>query len=1186
MSSPLFPGSLKPGEKENSFLAEKPQLDRGGKLLTSLFAHQGVTSDIASYNDAIDSAIPKIIESSTIEIGEYTLKFINPMYNNTGTPSNPDTPLDARTLQRSYELDLRATVVLMKDNKILPRVGNVVGEPIKLTAIPLMLGSNRCVTKGKSSKELQEMGECPNDLLAYFIMKGTMRYLLYLDRLRVNFPFVYHDSKEKQIVCKMTCESVGTTSTSLVTIVRNKRGVYKIKFTGSAKKINIFAVMDVLFRAAYDGQPINEEYAFLFIQHCLPPNIISNEYSKTKIIASFYATWTKYLEQHNHSLYDYVVKKLSSIGIVSEETRIPVILSKIMAGVYPQLGTSVDNKKPSYDRLYLLAFQASTLSRYFEGYRPIDNRDAWINKRLESPGRSISTLFAKMFDSSSREIEADVTKSIRGEVTYENIEKIIQLKMSSICTAFTNSFVTNNWGTPTSKQKEPITEIVPENPIARLTLRTKIVTPNSKHVRKIDTRMVRTDQVGGICVVQTPEGQGCGLTKHIALTSKTTTFSPDASVFSAINKFISKGNINQNHEYGSSFVMVNGKFFGWLPGDDLRKFLIHKRRVQEIPENTEITLEYTDNVLYIYTDGSRVLRPLLIVDDDDKLVIEKENLWDETFPVLLSRKAVEYIGLREQAKHVVIAQSIDFFHEQKLEKELHRSDIIKITEEMKSHQQDTDEWISLKDSLIASEKSLEILIQFKSYTHCEIDPQAILGISAAHVPFPHMNQGPRNTYQCNMGGQSSGVGHTNHGAHFPTTLKMMTGPTKPLVSPMINRVSGLDEMPTGDTALIAITTYGGMNQEDSIIMNESSLDLGKFRSIVYRTIKVDLKDTLMHKMVIGIPPDSNPEKFKHLNLNGLPKVGSTLDVGDIVIGCYRVSINNSKIEDCSEKIPIGSMPSVVDTVRKSDRATTGTIVKVKLREVRIPKVGDKFALRHAQKGTIGFVMKNVDMPVIQSGPMMGVTPDIIFNPHGLPSRMTMGMVIELMLGPIASLKGHVDATAFRDLDVNGIRDELKKYGFNPSGRVSMLNGMTGEIMDSTIFVGPAYYQVLKHMVDDKLQARATGLVNNITRKPVGGRSLQGGLRIGEMERDGLFAHGAIEIAYDRLITQSSPYTSVFCSICGTMAAGSYVKQEYECECTRSGKPGKFVQNSISNTLVVVLHHFMSSGIKMSFIQDA
>ena len=451
------------------------------------------------------------------------------------------------------------------------------------------------------------------------------------------------------------------------------------------------------------------------------------------------------------------------------------------------------------------------------------------------------------------------------------------------------------------------------------------------------------------------------------------------------------------------------------------------------------------------------------------------------------------------------------------------------------------------------------------YTHCEIHPSMILGICASIIPFPDHNQSPRNTYQSAMGKQAMGVYITNYQLRMDTLAHVLYYPQKPLGITRSMEYLHFRELPSGINATVAIACYSGYNQEDSVIMNQSSIDRGFFRSVFYRSYKDE------ERKMFGQPEgkdDSerfekpNPEvcegmrksDYSKLDDDGLVLPGTRVSGDDIIIGKTAPidpTKDDSKMDasqgrfqrrDSSTALR-SSEAGYVDQVMLTTNQDGRKFVKVRVRSVRIPQIGDKFASRHGQKGTIGLTMRQEDMPFSEQG----ITPDIVVNPHAIPSRMTIGHLVECLLSKVSALTGDEgDATPFTSVTVDEISKLLMNFGYQKRGFETMFNGHTGRKLESSIFLGPTYYQRLKHMVDDKIHARARGPVALLTRQPMEGRARDGGLRFGEMERDCMISHGVASVLKEKLMDASDAFRVHVCDMCGLIAIANLNKGTFEC----------------------------------------
>lgn len=438
-------------------------------------------------------------------------------------------------------------------------------------------------------------------------------------------------------------------------------------------------------------------------------------------------------------------------------------------------------------------------------------------------------------------------------------------------------------------------------------------------------------------------------------------------------------------------------------------------------------------------------------------------------------------------------------------------------------------------------------------THLEIEPFTVLGAVAGLIPYPHHNQSPRNTYQCAMGKQAIGAIAYNQFRRIDTLLYFMVYPQQPMVKTKTIELIEYDKLPAGQNATVAVMSYSGYDIEDALVLNKASLDRGFGRCQVVRKNTVQLKKYPNHTQDIlaGMRVDENNKPiFQHqaLGPDGLGEVGSRIFNGQVFANkCVPTNSGDSTLgaqqeqraAESHREAPAfykGPEPSYIDQVMMSVSDNDQALIKVLLRQTRRPELGDKFSSRHGQKGVCGIIVQQEDLPFNDSG----ISPDIIMNPHGFPSRMTVGKMIELISGKAGVLNGSLEyGTCFGGSKLEDMSKILIEKGFSYSGKDMLYSGITGECLQAYIFFGPIYYQKLKHMVLDKMHARARGPRAVLTRQPTEGRSRDGGLRLGEMERDCVIAYGASQLLLERLMISSDAFEVDVCNKCGLMGYNSW-----------------------------------------------
>jgi DNA-directed RNA polymerase II subunit RPB2 len=861
--------------------------------------------------------------------------------------------------------------------------------------------------------------------------------------------------------------------------------------------------------------------------------------------------------------------------------------SSIMRDLKNELFTHIPPENIS-QKLYMLSIMIARFTEYLIGVRKLDDRDNWGNKRLESAGRSLEQLFGNIWrEVVSRAQDSIDTKGLEGLQAVKR-----EIDPSFVTDNFVSSFTANNWGVQGSYMaKENITDgLKRDAQLAVWSHLTKINTPTNRKAKQLKVRLVQMSQLGYVCPVETPEGQQCGLVKNTSLTNYISLERGENLILEYIAKYIS----NIPTEQLINQFILNGKFLGWCAGESLRSYCVALRRQSIFYKDTAIVLG-KDGYLHIYSDGARPTRPLLIVDPtNNELVIKNKNLWNADMKTLLSEGCVEYIDAFEQ-EYIQLAQMISDIDSRRadLEEALrNHQDAIERVAQLEAELNGTLETDPVRDvtklrltiddareTVSQAANALKEVQSLPPYTHSELDPTAILGLAASVIPLANHNQAPRNSYQCGMGKQALGIYHSQHSTRFDTTAKCLAYPTRPLFETQMNEILGLNELPAGSMVIVAIMTYTGYNQEDALIMNKASIDRGLFRQVIYKSYKSAQKRTRYTVEEFARPEvrkDEPTGRYAAIDENGIARLGASVRDGDCIIGKIRKNIQTGKIENASTFVGVGQ-EGIVDRVLVSTNPEGMRVVKVKLRQIRKPVMGDKFASRHAQKSTIGLILPEEDMPYTATG----IKPDIIINPHCIPSRMTMSKVIEIVASKIASFRGErVNATAFRNFNIREFKENLRQYGYNPSGKEKMYSGFTGEPLEADIFIGPCYYQTLRHHVEDKIQMRSRGAIKQLSHQPTGGRARKGGQRFGEMERDAIISHGASAFLQERLCGVSDAYTPVYCSTCGTIAIANHASEKFVCRLC--GDNAKFGTCTIPYAYKLLTHMLAGAGFNLQF----
>ena len=617
----------------------------------------------------------------------------------------------------------------------------------------------------------------------------------------------------------------------------------------------------------------------------------------------------------------------------------------------------------------------------------------------------------------------------------------------------------------------------------------------------------------GLAVHNTPEGASVGIVKNLSYMTHITIYSNSLPLYEYVMPnvtHIDNEIIQSSDMYGKVKVFINGAWVGITDSpEELYQMLKEKKHKGIINIYTSVIFDYKMQEIRVCNDSGRLSRPLLRVKNKNLLIttdiINKLNsaelVWDN---LLTSSKIndsiIEYIDPEEQGRSLIATKPKDI----------------------------------ISDS-----------IHIHKYTHCEIHPSTIFGVLASCIPFPEHNQSPRNTYQCAQGKQAMGVYVTNYENRMDKTAYVLNYPMRPLVDTRIMNMIQLNKIPSGSQMIVAIMTHTGYNQEDSLLLNKGSIDRGMALVTVYHTEKDEDKQKINGDEEIRCKPDGTKTKgmkmgnYNKVNSKGVIPENILIENRDIIIA--KVTPIKENRNDHTKVIKYEDQSKMYKTVEETyvdknyiDRNGEGyNFAKVRLRAVRKPVIGDKFSSRHGQKGTVGNIIPECDMPFTSSG----LKPDIIINPHAIPSRMTIGQLKETVLGKVLVELGLFgDGTSFGEYDVKNICDELIKLGYEAHGNELLYNGLTGEQHECSVFMGPVFYQRLKHMVNDKAHSRSIGPMVNLTRQPAEGRSRDGGLRFGEMERDCMVSHGAARFTRGRMYDSSDKYSVHTCKKCGLIAS--------------------------------------------------
>ena len=1083
----------------------------------------------------IDSELPKKFE---IEFGQVYLS--KPTMTEADGSTQPMFPNEARLRNLTYAaplyMDMRKRTIELIENPATGEVEESEFEVEELSKVfigkvPIMLRSKFCVLHGLSEKDLIELGECPYDQGGYFIINGSEKVLIAQERMSTNQVYVFNKPQPNPIAYIAEIRSAQErgsrqVSTLLVKMLSksSERGVagqyiratlpyikQDIPIVVVFRALGIVADRDILEHICYD---FGDAQMLELLKPCIEEAFVIQEQSVAL---------------------DYIGKRGMTVGSTREK-RIKYARDILQKEMLPHVGVMdfVETKKAFFFGYMIHRLLLAALERC-----DLDDRDHYGKKRLDLGGPLLGFLFRILFRKLSRDVGKYLQKCID---TGREFNLTLAIKSNTITSGLRYSLATGNWG---EQKKAMMSRAGVSQVLNRYTY-----TSTLSHLRRVNTpigregklakpRQLHNSHWGMVCPAETPEGQACGLVKNLALMAYISVGSSSEPIL----RFLEEWTMENLEEISplvipdATKIFLNGCWVGiHRDPEHLVRTLKKLRRCGDINMEVSIVRDIRDRELRLFTDSGRCCRPLFIVEEESqRLCLNRSHLaqlsggemdWD----ALVASGVVEYVDVEEEETIMC----------------------------------------SMTPEDLAEARRAPLQAYTTKYTHCEIHPSMILGICASIIPFPDHNQSPRNTYQSAMGKQAMGIYATNYQLRMDTLANILYYPQKPLVTTRSLEYLHFRELPAGQNAVVAIACYSGYNQEDSVIMNQSAIDRGLFRSLFYRTYSDQEQAATGNATAAGIsggsaalsesfakPTRESTLRMRHgtyekIEADGLVAPGTQVGGEDIIIG--KIAPLPAVSEEMGQRTaahthrdvstPLRSTEhGIVDQVMMTTNSDGLKFAKVRVRSRREPQMGDKFASRHGQKGTVGITYRQEDMPFTAQG----ITPDIIINPHAIPSRMTIGHLVECLLGKVSAMTGDEgDATPFTDVTVEAISQALAACGYQQRGLEVMYNGHTGKKLSAQIFLGPTYYQRLKHMVDDKIHARARGPLQILTRQPVEGRSRDGGLRFGEMERDCMIAHGAAAILKERLFDVSDAYKTYVCELCGLLAVANLKKNVYEC----------------------------------------
>ena len=1024
-------------------------------------------------------------------------------------------PNDARLRNFTYTsnitLDLNIRYIIRSGPSLeTEEIKDVKLSKIQFGKVPIMLKSCICILNQYTHVHPEKIEECKMDPGGYFIINGSEKTCLGQEKPADNKIFCFKQKTAHKWLWTAEMRSVPDwkciSPKQIYMMISSKLIASGFEIVVQLPRLKRPIPLFILFRAL--GLNNDKEICKII---CLSIDAEENkpilDYLKASVSqASEYISYDDSIRYITSSV---IYTPINMDKDEGQKKKKDFAIDVLTNDLFPHCKTKLE-------KVYLLGHMTNKLVRCALGEYPSDDRDSYSNKRVELTGTLLNNLFRNYFNKVVKDIQKQVIREINngswkstenyGEIiTLTNIYKIV--KGSTIENGLKRALSTGDFGIKhLNSNKVGVAQVLNRlTYLSTLSHLRRINLPIDKSGKSVEPRKLTGTSWGFLCPAETPEGQSVGVVKNLSYLTIVSGHSDSSPIYEYVQDYITPFKEGDSSIYYDKVkVFINGRWIGVAENPfELYNNLKQKKYKGILNIYTSIVFNYKQKEIYVSNECGRLLRPLLKVKDNRIMVTKKiidqldtkEIGWDDLlFNLKIDDSVIEYIDPDEQSFAMIATKP----------------------NEMKPDY---------------------------NYTHCEIHPSTIFGVLASCIPFPEHNQSPRNTYQCAMGKQAIGVYVSNFHNRVDKTAYVLNYGMRPLVETRVMNMMKLNQLPSGNQVIVAIMTHSGYNQEDSILFNKGSIDRGLFHATIYHTEKDDDKKTNGEEE-IRIKPNRMTTKnmkfgnYDKINKNGVMDVNELVEDKDILIAKVIVIKDNKndntkliKYEDQSRCYRTEE-ECYVDGVWLNRNGEGYNSCKVKIRSTRKPNIGDKFSSRHGQKGTIGNIIDEQDMPFTKKG----LRPDIIINPHAIPSRMTIAQLKETLVGKLLLELGLFgDGTSFGELSMNKISKELQNHNYESKGNEILYDGKTGEQIKTSIFIGPVYYQRLKHMVYDKQHSRCIGPMVNLTRQPAEGRSRDGGLRFGEMERDCMISHGAARFTKERIYDVSDKYSVHVCKKCGLIA---------------------------------------------------
>ena len=1100
--------------------------NRNWSVIQNILKTEGIARQhLNSFDEFVDAGLQSIIhevEHVDIENAEYPykiqlgkIKLQQPRMMELDGSITHVTPAEARLRNISYAAPIMMEASVIEDGKTLESRYVHIGD------MPVMVKSHGCILHSFTDQKLIDHGEDAKDPGGYFIINGSERVIVGLEDLSYNKIIVDAEKIGGKIVHKAKVYSSIVGYRAKLELVMKEDGLIVAKIPGSPVDIPVVTLIRAL------GLESDKDIASVVSLVEEIQNQLEGSFEKAGDVPT------------PKDAIVYISKRIAP-GML-EEFQIKRAETLLDWGLLPHLGKHPENRK---EKAFFLGEAACKLIELKLGWIEPDDKDHYGNKVIKFAGQMLADLFRTAFRNLVRDMKYQLERS--GQKRGLNAVAAA-IRPGIISDKLNNAIATGNWG----RGRVGVTQLLDRtNYLSTISHLRRVQSPLSRTQPNFEARDLHSTHFGRICPAETPEGSNCGLVKNLALSAIISQNVPSEEVVETLYNSGVADLISANNEIkkDGTRIFVDGKLIGFHKnGQELTRSLRDLRRNSKIHPHVGISIyepeqEGATGRLYVNCNAGRVLRPLIIIDNDKSLLTEE-------FLDKISKKLISWNDLIRMG----IIELIDANEEE--------------------------------NCYVAFDTT-----NTKTFTHLEIFPSAILGAGASIIPYPEHNQSPRNTYESAMAKQSLGFSTPMMNTSTYVRQHFMLYPQTPIVTTKSLNLLGMEERPAGQNCVVAVLPFDGYNIEDAIVLSKSSVDRGLARTFFYRIYDAEAKQYpggMRDNFEIPNAEDNirgykGEKSYRVLEEDGIVATESSVTGGDILIGKTSPPRFMEEYKEFESTGPyrrdtsIGVRPSetgVVDTVVMTQSHEGGKMYKIRVRDMRIPEIGDKFASRHGQKGVLGILAKNEDLPYTEQG----ITPDVLINPHAFPSRMTVGMMMESVTGKAAAVRGkQFDGSAFVGEKMDVVKGILDKAGFKYSGKEKMYDGRTGKSFLVDVFIGVVYYQKLHHMVADKIHARARGQVQMLTKQPTEGRARGGGLRFGEMERDCLIAYGASMLLKDRLLDESDKTEVLVCEKCGLTGFHDARKRKFVC--AQCGDSAPISSVSVAYAFKLLLQEILSLNI--------